>query len=180
MLRLRLSSRLVRAVLVVGVSLMAGAVIAYSAGVHLNTSGSIPPGLYRRSDESIARGAIVLACLPPPIAAFARDRGYVPAGSCGDGSAPVGKVIAAVEGDTVSVTARGVTVNGQLLKNSAPLADDSHGRRLPELRVAPGVVPSGQVWLVSSYSGSSFDSRYFGGIPRGRILSRIQPLLTAR
>lgn len=172
--------RLTRSVFVVGMGLFVLATVAYLAGMRLNLSGSIPPGLYRETDGQITRGSIVLACLPPNVSAFARTRAYVPSGSCEDGRAPVGKTVAALPQDTVDVTARGVSVNGQLLPNSAPLDRDSDGRALPELRLTKHLVAVGEVWLVSSYSGRSFDSRYFGGIAINRVIARIQPVLARR
>ena len=160
----------------VGAALLAIATLAYVSGVRLNLSGSIPPGLYRITSGPPARGATILACLPPASARFGRARGYIPSGSCDDGSAPVGKIVAAVRGDTVQVSALGVFVNGTLLRNSAPLARDASGRPLPVLRIAAHVVPDGEIWLVSSYSAHSFDSRYFGGIAVSRVRSRVEPL----
>lgn len=160
----------------IGVALLAIAVVAYASGIRLNMSGSIPPGLYRMTGGPPVRGVTILACLPSAAAQFARDRGYVPSGSCDDGSAPVGKVVAAAAGDTVQVSDLGVFVNGALLRNSAPLVHDSKGRPLPVLRVAAHVVPNGEIWLVSSYSPQSFDSRYVGGIAASRVRSRVELL----
>src|SRR2546425_13272338 len=62
------------------------------AGLRLNLTGSLPVGLYLASRAVPARGAIVLACLPPRVAAFARDRGEVPrGGGCPRGVLPGGK-----------------------------------------------------------------------------------------
>ena len=154
------------------------AATGYALGVRLNMTGSIPPGLYKQSRGPIVRGAIVLACLPPNAAAFARARGYVPGGSCGDGSAPVGKLVAAVPGDTVAVTAAGIDVNGRHLQNTAPLRTDAKNRPLPAVRVDDYVVPAGELWLASTYSARSFDSRYFGGIPLTAVVARVRPLFT--
>lgn len=163
-----------------GLTLLGLAALAYAGGVRVNLSGSIPPGLYRETSGRVTRGVIVLACLPPGVSSFARARGYVPSGSCDDGSAPVGKVVVAQARDTVDITTGGVSVNGRLLPNSAPLEQDSNGRPLPTLRIAKHVVASGEVWLVSSYSRHSFDSRYFGGIATTRVIERIEPLLTRK
>lgn len=55
---------------------------AWRGGVRLNLTASLPAGLYLVTPGSPTRGAIVMACLPLPVAAFARARGYVPRGSC--------------------------------------------------------------------------------------------------
>jgi len=166
-----------RGILIIGPSILALAGAAHVAGVRLNLSGSIPPGFYRTMDAPIVRGSLVLACLPARFASLARGREYLRTGSCADGSTPVGKTVAAVANDTVDVTERGVFVDGRLIPNSVPLERDSRGRILPALRLRRHVVPDGQVWLISSYSPRSFDSRYFGELAATEIISRIQPIL---
>lgn len=180
-LRVGLRSRsLTRAILGVGLASFGLAGVAYAAGVRLNLTGSIPRGVYRVTSGPVVRGATVLACLPSSIAAFARSRGYVPSGSCDDGSAPVGKTLAALPGDTVGVTDSGVYVNGRLLPNTAPLSRDSNGRPLPRLRIDRYVVPPGKAWLLSSYSPRSYDSRYYGAIDVTHITVRVQRLFPLR
>ena len=152
---------------------------AYCVGLRVNLSGSIPTGVYRLESGSVTRGSIVLACLPPKTAAFARARGYVPRGACGDGSAPVGKTVAAVAGDTVTVRPDAITVNGRVIPNSRALARDSDNRVLRAYPVGEYVVAPTDIWLISSFSGGSFDSRYFGPVPVGRVLARIRRISCA-
>ena len=147
-------------------------------GLRINLSSSIPPGLYRVVQGPIERGAIVIACLPSSVAAFARSRKYISAGSCPDGNAPVGKAVAALAGDTVELMSRGVTVNGRDLANTSPLYSDRHGRPLPRVAYGRYVVPVGQVWLVSTYSARSFDSRYFGPVTMAALAGRVHPIMT--
>jgi conjugative transfer signal peptidase TraF len=106
------------------------------AGLRLNLTGSLPVGLYLASGAAPSRDAIVLTCLPPDVAAFARERGYVPrGGGCLGGVLPLGKPIVAIAGDTVAVTPSGLLVNGRPVRNSAPLAVDRLGRPLPRLAI---------------------------------------------
>src|SRR2546422_11670272 len=80
-------------------------VTGWLAGLRLNLTGSLPVGLYVASGATSGRGALVLACLPPGVAAFARARGYVPrGGACLGGVVPIGKSVLAMAGDTVTVT----------------------------------------------------------------------------
>jgi conjugative transfer signal peptidase TraF len=151
-------------------------VAAYAFGFRLNLSWSIPPGVYRVTKGPIARGSLVLVCLPTAISTFARSREYIRAGSCNDGNAPIGKVVGATAGDTVDVTASGLVVNRNQLSNTRPLASDGHGRDLPRVARGRYVVQRGQIWLVSSYSARSFDSRYFGPVPVDRIMSSVRPI----
>jgi len=140
------------------------------AGLRLNVTGSLPVGLYFVSRAAPNRGSLVLVCLPVWVAAFAKARGYVPqGGSCPEGLVPVGKRVCALPGDTVTVTPTGLLVNGTPVPNSRPLGWDHEGRPLPRLEVGRYVVRPGALWLVSSYSRFSFDSRYFGAVKAGVV-----------
>jgi conjugative transfer signal peptidase TraF len=162
----------------IGAALILGlSVAAYTFGFRLNLSASIPPGVYRVTKDPVAKGSLVLVCLPPALSAFARSRDYVRAGSCKDGNAPVGKVVAAAAGDTVDVTASGLMVNGGQLSNTRPLGNDGRGRALPHIESGRYIVRTGQIWLASSYSTRSFDSRYFGPVPVDRIVSSVRPIV---
>ena len=172
--------RLGRGMIAIGMSLFVVAIVGHVIGLRLNLTSSIPPGIYRVTDGPVAKGAIVIACLPAEASAFAASRGFVPHGGCPDGRSPIGKTVAAISGDSVHVADEGIRVNGRLIPNSRPLERDSHDRSLP--RLAPGhyLVPPGHVWLVSSYSPRSYDSRYFGAIPDSLLVSRVRPVLRFR
>jgi conjugative transfer signal peptidase TraF len=147
-------------------------------GLRLNLSGSIPTGLYHvAGDASQAkRGDIVLACLPSPVSGLAHSRGYVPrGGSCPNSLAPVGKIIMAIPGDTVTVANSGLVVNGTPVSHSRPLKRDGAGRLLPTLSTGRYVVRAGSAWLIGK-SGRSFDSRYFGPVPLASVFARVRPL----
>ncbi len=167
-----------RVLLVSTGSLLLAASLGWVIGLRLNLSRSMPIGFYRVSREPAARGAIVLACLPADVAVFARSRGYVPNGGCPGATAPIGKVVLAVAGDFVQVTGTGLLVNGQSVQNTKPLDVDGAGRSLPKLPNGAYLVRRDEVWLYSPYSKRSFDSRYFGPVPRSCILNRVLPLWT--
>ena len=145
------------------------------AGLRVNTTGSLPLGLYITTEKP---ANLVEFCPAEPFASLAIRRGYRARGSCPDGAMPLLKPIVARAGDIVDFSARGMAVNGRLLPNTAPLALDSRGLPLPQwpfgyYRIAPGTV-----WLASSYSPKSFDSRYFGPLPVTAIRSCLRPLIT--
>jgi conjugative transfer signal peptidase TraF len=165
-------------VLVCTGTLLLVSALGWGAGLRLNLSGSMPIGLYRLSTEPAARRAIVLACLPTEVAIFARSRRYVPHGPCPGGTAPIGKVVLALGGDVVQVTGTGLVVNGQAVRGTTPLAVDGAGRSLRRFPNGAYRVRADEVWLYSPYSARSFDSRYFGPVPRSCILSRVLPLWT--
>lgn len=150
------------------------------AGLRLNLTASLPVGLYLASGAAPVRGSIVLACLPPAVADFARERGYVPRGdACPGGVVPVGKSILAIAGDTVAVTPTGLLVNGAPVPNSQALEADRKGRPLPRVAVGTYVVAPGELWVLSRYSRFSFDSRYFGAVQAGQVRAGLRRLWTA-
>ncbi|AWK88593.1 conjugative transfer signal peptidase TraF [Azospirillum thermophilum] len=149
------------------------------AGWRINSTPSLPVGLWRvDAAGTVAPGVVVELC-PPDSAPFrlARERGYVPAGSCPGGYQPLFKPIAAQAGDEVELTAEGVWVNGVLLANSRPLAADGAGRPMPVLPRGRYRVEAGTVWVVSSHHPASFDSRYFGALPLESIQGTARPIL---
>lgn len=150
--------------------------------VLLNTSASLPVGLYRRVEAEPARGALVAACLADEWAEIARERRYVSSGRlCPHHSAPLLKKIAAVAGDTVSYEDGAVVANGAPVPSSALLPTDTHGRPMPVARAFPWVLQETEVLLLAE-DRQSFDGRYFGPVDRGGVLGVYEPwlLLTRR
>ncbi|MBD4272924.1 conjugative transfer signal peptidase TraF, partial [Xanthomonas citri pv. citri] len=79
----------------------------------LNTSKSIPLGLYWTSSAPVTKGEYVIFCPPQrPVFDDARERGYIGSGFCPGNYGYMMKRVLAAKGDTVSVTPQGVTVNG--------------------------------------------------------------------
>ena len=138
----------------------------WSAGFRMNTTGSLPMGIYKLKAGTPTRGDVVLICTPKGIPRdTARTRGYLsPSLGCG-GTQSLLKPVAAIAGDRVALDGRGFTVNGTLLPNSAPLAKDGMGRPMPtDGRTPLHTVPPGKLWLISTFSPHSYDSRYFGRV----------------
>jgi conjugative transfer signal peptidase TraF len=92
----------------------------------VNRTHSLPVGLYYWSDVPIKKGSIVLfkPDQSTPLQQLGIKRGYK------DRELPLLKRVVALAGDVVSVSSSGVSINGQLLPNSAPLFDDEAGRPL--------------------------------------------------
>jgi conjugative transfer signal peptidase TraF len=143
-----------------------------------NASDSLPIGLYRVVSPSLARGSLVLACLPRSVARLARQRGYVHRGSCPGGDTPIGKRVLAVAGDTVAVSVRGLTVNGRYVPGSVPLTHDARGRALLSATPARSIVLGGTVWLFSNHSPRSYDSRYFGAVSVRSVVGGLRVVAT--
>jgi len=147
---------------------------AGALGIRLNSSPSLPVGLYQVASGHDA--TLVEFCPAEPLASLANARGYRQAGTCPDGGSPLMKPVVARAGDSVQVSARGLSVNGKAVPNSAPLPKDTAGRPLTSWPVGTYRVQPGTVWVVSDYHPRSFDSRYFGPISEALIRNRLRPL----
>jgi len=171
--------RITCATALIGAGLLGLGLVCYGAGARINTSKSIPVGLYWTSDEPVEKGAYVMFC-PPQVGvmAEANQRGYLAAGFCPGNYGYLMKRILAAKGDHVTIADDGVRVNGQLLPFSAPLAQDRAGRPLPRFQSADFVIGNTEVLLMSDVSGTSFDGRYYGPVGRSQIQSVIVPVLT--
>ena len=154
-------------------------------GVVFNYTHSAPFGLYREQFDSEAG-----IHDPAPYVFFCPDRRWTsmrgepnyrdPMRTCPDGLSPLIKPVVAWPGDLVSVSANGISVNGQMLKNSAPIERDSKGQQLHTFAAGEYRVGPKELWVVSSFSPRSFDSRYFGPIPLKSVHSWLRPLLVER
>ena len=172
-------SRLRHPIVIVGFCLAFGLALAHQAGLRLNTTRSIPIGLYRMSNDPIEKGVYVLFC-PPERSEFdlAKERGYIGVGFCPGGYGNMMKKVLATHNDVVSVTDEGVTINGTLLPESQPSEADSMGRPLPRFRVTDHILTSSELLLMSDTISRSFDARYFGPVHRAHIQSLIYPVWT--
>ncbi|HMS84592.1 MAG: conjugative transfer signal peptidase TraF [Nitrospira sp.] len=172
-------SRLCHPIVIVGFCLALGLVVAHQAGLRLNTTRSIPLGLYRMSNDPIVKGASVLWCPPErPEFDLAQERGYIGTGFCPGGYGNMMKKVLATHKDIVSVTDAGGMVNGALIPGSQPLEADSLGRPLPRFRMTDHMLASSELLLMSDTNSHSFDARYFGPVHRAHIQSRIHPIWT--
>lgn len=176
---MKLPQKIVVATTITGTWLIAMTALCYAIGVRINTSPSIPLGLYWTSSQPMTKGAYVLFC-PPQVGviAEARARGYLSSGFCPGDYGYMMKKISAVKDDTVVISDTGVSVNGTLLPFSAPLNEDKAGRPLPRYQSANFVIGNSELLLMSDRSGTSFDGRYFGPVNRAQIKTVIVPVMT--
>ena len=143
-------------------------------GIRFNVTESLPGLIYIITSDSSS--PLIEFCPEGAFAQLSLERGYRRRGMCPDGASPMLKPIVAKAGDTVEVSANGITVNGTLLHNTSPRARDSRGRPLTSWRFGRYIVPAGFVWVASQYNPLSFDSRYYGPIPVSRIRHHLRPL----
>jgi conjugative transfer signal peptidase TraF len=147
------------------------------------TGSACPPGVYRaaalRPGSRLARGELVLVCLPEKLARFALERAYLAHGAgCGDGIEPVGKRIGALAGDRVQLAPDYVAVNRRPLPNSASRTRDSRGRDVPHVALGLHQVKDGEVWLFGEADPRSWDSRYFGPVTTRAVRAELKPVIT--
>ncbi len=170
--------------LAVGALLAAPILAFWLLGLRIAFTGSAcPPGIYRatalRPRDTLARGQLVLACLPETLSRFALERGYLARGAgCGDDIEPVGKRIGALAGDTVALAPDYVAVNSRRLPNSASRTRDSRGREVPHVSFGTHAVKAGEVWLFGEADPRSWDSRYFGPVPTSTVRAELKPVIT--
>jgi conjugative transfer signal peptidase TraF len=155
------------------------AVGVQASGLRVQHTGSLPRGLYRTVRGPLVRGAIGMWCLPEVTARWARARGYLHGGGCPGDAEPVGKVVLAVAGDTVGLDVDGVRLNGRAVHGTGLVARDARGRMMSHAAFGVYVLPPGWVWLWSPYTERSFDSRYFGPVPTGALVSLVRPVWIA-
>lgn len=144
----------------------------------INISASLPYGLYQTvaTGGVYTRGNLILSCLPDAAAKLAAARGYTAFGACSFNTAPVGKYIAALPGDAVSISAAGVRVNGTLLNASTPALHDAQGRALAPAKLQRRLRE--HEYLLLNPLPGSFDSRYCGIVRDELFKARLQPLIT--
>jgi conjugative transfer signal peptidase TraF len=148
-------------------------------GIRINTSYSLPLGLYATTNEPNAE--LIEFCPVEPFASESASRSYrTPGFACPDGAVPLLKPIVARPGDLVVVGPEGISVNGHLLRNTYPVPYDASGRPLEPW--PPGIfgVKPGTVWVASTYNAGSYDSRYMGPIHTSQIRRRLRPLWLLR
>jgi len=156
--------------------------------VRVNTSASLPRGLYLEIPRgwlgrAPARGDLVLVCAPVAGAELARRRGYLGDGPCGagaaGGAAALGKVVLAVAGDEVRFGDAGLAVNGRAVAASRALPRDARGRPLAHYPYGTWRIAPGELWLLAPYHPRSYDSRYFGPVAAAAVRGWLMPVLAA-
>ncbi len=136
----------------------------------INTSPSVPRGLYIRTRDGPAVGRLVDFRIPPSARPYVRQR----TGHDGD-DWYVLKPVVAGPGDYVDTSGEWLVINGRRV---APvMTHDGVGAPLPVWRDNRRLGP-GEFFVFSGRIPNSFDSRYYGPIQREQIESVRRPLVT--
>ncbi len=132
-----------------------------------NATASAPEGLYRlQLARRLSVGDWIAVRPPPVLATWLSARGYLPSGAL------LIKRVGALTPSHVCRDGDHVTINGA----TAAIAErrDRFGRPLPVWRGCMAL-GSDEVFVLNPAPGS-LDSRYFGPLPRGRVVGRATPL----
>jgi conjugative transfer signal peptidase TraF len=156
------------------------AVGGYSAGLHWNSTSSMPLGLWRVAplQGAPARHQAVAVCLPESAAQLGRERGYLGGGDCPGQAEVLLKPVAAIPGDRVTVSDDGISINDNQVPDSTPLPRDDLGRPLKSAAKGISVVGNEEVWIISSRDPRSYDSRYYGAVRLSDIRGTANPVAT--
>jgi len=150
--------------------------VGWFLGIRINTSPSMPLGVYIKKFSAIQRGDIVAVCVDTRRRQFGLQRGYLKFGFGCDGVRPLIKQIIAVPGDQVELTDQYLRVN-QTIYFYRTFYQDSHGNPLP---VFPRGIYQSQTnyWLLGTHDPHSWDSRYWGPVDSKNIIENLHPLFT--
>ncbi len=133
-----------------------------------NASASVPVGWYRIEPMRMPHvGDVVLVRLPAAPAHLAARRDYLPSGI------PLLKRIGAKAPQEVCIRDGIVRIDGMPVATTLPI--DGAGRRLQAWRSCRRL-RHGELFLLSTDSPASFDSRYFGPVPVSTVIGQAQPL----
>lgn len=150
--------------------------VIYFDGYRINTTKSIPIGIYKEVINHPQTNDYVIFCPPDnPIFQEARRRNYIDIGLCSGNYGYLMKKIVAIKDDHVTISENGVFINNKMIPFSTPLKTDAKGRKLPLININK-VLDVADVLLMSDVSSTSFDARYYGIIDKKHIRSVIRPI----
>ncbi|MEP6606908.1 MAG: conjugative transfer signal peptidase TraF [Nitrosospira sp.] len=168
-----------RALVIGGVGFLVLGLLCFAVGFRVNTTRSIPVGLYLLTDTPVTKNKYVIFC-PPKTSLFdeAQHRGYIGAGFCPGGYGLMMKRVLAAGNDRVEMTREGISINGTPVPSSISLGADKAGRAMPQYPPGTYILGKSELLLMSDASNTSFDSRYFGPIDASQVLNVIRPVIT--
>ncbi len=169
-------------ILVVSLSVIPLVMILFWAmGIIFTYTGSIPVGFYRivANSETMQRGDIISFCLPDKVAEMGLKRGYLRHGACANGSEELIKQVVAVPGDTVTLAHHQIHVNGVTMGMDyfAPTHVMDKDRLLVYRFIQNGTYHARGYWVYGFGNPRySWDSRYYGGVPKKNVRHRLVSL----
>lgn len=172
MKRLIWTSKLLIALFIVFLFVMS---IGYIIGIRINTTPSIPLGIYMIIDKSPEKGDFIMFCPPDkPIFREARKRGWINKGFCEGEFGVMMKVLVAKAGDVVSINEYGVIINDILYDNSKPIM----ALNLSPFYLSNYTLQEREILTMTDHNPLSFDARYYGVLNKQYIRGVIKPIFT--
>ncbi len=167
-----------KTVIIIMCSILLFAGVMKAEGLEINTTASMPIGVYQKTlPNKIHRGDIVAVCLPENIARVGLRQGYLMQGNCASGAIPVLKKIIGLPHDTVIVGRQSIVVNG--VDYAAPQSSiDDNGKPVKQFIVDSSYKNTSKYWLWGMNDVvRSWDSRYYGGVKQSAIMSVEKPII---
>ena len=153
----------------IALALIAAAPHALGKTFLINTTPSVPTGLYIRDYSASVEPGVIVAFRQPQAA-----RHYLGDTLGFPGDAPLLKLVAAGPGDRACREASGVRVGGAL----RPVMDaDPRGTVLPQWRECR-MLRGDEIFALGGRGASSFDSRYFGPVRESEVLGVYRRVVT--
>lgn len=133
-------------------------------GLSYQDSTSMPEGWYLTYPiVSLKKGDIVIFEPPKVLDQFMIKRHWI------DKGMNMLKPIRAMAGDRVCIKHHHLFINE--MRVAPVFKEDTHGKPLPHLTLCEILKP-GAFLLISTKIPNSFDSRYFGPVPRSRLIAK--------
>lgn len=150
------------------------AVLLKISGYFLIAEKSMPRGLYRSTTSPTSYAVIHL---PKIWSDLALQRNYVKRSWDRSRENRAIKHLIAGEGDDITISEAGITVNGEPVAYSKPQKIDSAGREMPPLTALETTLGEGEFLVLSHEAESGFDSRYYGILTAENLVSYAEPIL---
>ena len=133
---------------------------------YINTSPSIPLGVYKVVDTSLQPSTIIL--FHPPESVKNLDRPWLRP------ELIIMKPIVASEGDRCCIVDNNIEINDEFYGKVKKF--DSGNLPLPSLNFCRSL-KAHEIWVGSNHIENSFDSRYFGPIVENEIIATVTPFI---
>ena len=165
-------------------ALLVAGVLIENGGVWLNLSPSMPSGLYLsrhvRDGRVAFRRGMIVALFPAYVARSVGSRAGISRARPMPRRSRTGRKAHFRSrrryGDVSQVASRAIASR---FGRRGALSHDRAGRPLPQLPQGTYPVETGEVWLVSTHTALSWDSRYYGAVPTANVIAVLRPLWIA-